>query len=560
MLFFSKYTTSKYTTSKNAKHGKERLKPEEKHRKYESQYKKNTLFWGLGIENEVYLELSNPHFIDKTDVLDKQNRERYCLDYYANYKPGVFKPACKTFVDNLSSPIISIPRLINSHSFTKTDLHNEPETLYASEHRKNPLFLGETLFETLRRDNPAFSSEFQKKWLFDGDTIEFNTEQFFNASLQDVMDELSTTKQNFLRELNNALVNLEESCYNNQSVSIMKQNHPIATYMTNLENVAFFNNGTLHYNITLPTELNEYGRIKNWRTFVKDHQKAIRVIQWMEPFLIAMYGSPDPFSFMDEFSKASQRCAVSRYIGIGTYNTDTMRTGKILTCPVDKHICSKINDWWYSTYHQTSGYKPLPEIGMDINFNKHYNHGIELRFFDHIADASGLHDSFEFIIYLMDFILDSDVVNEFGNPILSNVWNKFVVAIMRHGKDYVLDKEERKLYGNIFSGILLSTTAITVREIYAEIYNSLKLKYKGRGRFSKHVLLPTMSISPIQKLISIVHDLVVPNLVVPNPVVPNPVVPNLVVPNPVVPNPVVPNPVVLEPTSRDKKSPCCQIL
>jgi hypothetical protein len=169
-------------------------------------------------------------------------------------------------------------------------------------------------------------------------------------------------------------------------------------------------------------------------------------------------------------------------------------------------------------------------IGMDINFNKHYNHGIELRFFDHIADASGLHDSFEFIIYLMDFILDSDVVNEFGNPILSNVWNKFVVAIMRHGKDYVLDKEERKLYGNIFSGILLSTTAITVREIYAEIYNSLNLKYKGRGKFSKHVLLPTISTSPIQKLIPIVHD------------------------------PVVPNPVVLEPTSRDKKSPCCQIL
>lgn len=521
MPFFSKTTTSKYAMSGKDLHPKF----EEKHRKYERQYQKNTLFWGLGIENEVYLELSAPHFIEKTDVLDKQNRERYCLDYFANYKPGVFKSACKTYVDELSLNIISIPRLINSHSFTKTDLHNEPETIYAKDNTKNPLFIGETLFETLVRENPDFSSEFQKKWLFDGDTIEFNTEHFFNASLRDVIDELSVTKQNFLRELNNTLVNLEDSCYANQSISIMKQNYPVASYMTNSENVAFFNNGTLHYNITLPTELNEYGRIKNWRTFVKDHQKAIRAIQWMEPFFIAMYGSPDPFSFMDEFSKASQRCAVSRYIGVGTYNSDTMRRGKLLTCPVDKHICSKLDGWWYSTYHQTSGYKQLPDVGMDINFNKHYNHGIELRFFDHITDASVIYESFELIIYLMDFILDSDVINEFGNPILSNVWNNFVVAIMRHGKEYVVDKEQRKLYGNIFSGILISTTATTVCEIYAEIYNNLKLKYKGGGKFSKHVLLPTTPISPIQKLAPIVHV-----------------------------------PVAPIPCPRDKKTPCCQIL
>jgi histidyl-tRNA synthetase len=33
----------------------------------------------------------------------------------------------------------------------------------------------------------------------------------------------------------------------------------------------------------------------------------------------------------------------------------------------------------------------LDKIGLDINFNKHYNHGIEIRFFDHINVNRGEH-------------------------------------------------------------------------------------------------------------------------------------------------------------------------
>jgi DNA-directed RNA polymerase subunit beta' len=41
----------------------------------------------------------------------------------------------------------------------------------------------------------------------------------------------------------------------------MTDNNPFAIYMTNINNVAMFNNGTLHYNITLPTELDNNKKI-----------------------------------------------------------------------------------------------------------------------------------------------------------------------------------------------------------------------------------------------------------------------------------------------------------
>ena len=40
-------------------------KNESKHFKYEKQYKKNTKYWGIGIENEIYLEFENENLISK---------------------------------------------------------------------------------------------------------------------------------------------------------------------------------------------------------------------------------------------------------------------------------------------------------------------------------------------------------------------------------------------------------------------------------------------------------------------------------------------------------------
>lgn len=480
----------------------------EKHHKYRGHYQPNVMYWGLGIENEVYLELSNPCTVSKTDIIHKQRRERYSVDYSKNYKPEYIKRALEKYVSNIDGNTMCVPLLINANSFTKTDIYNQPARLYTKECEENPRFSGETMIETLQKKNVYFTNTIDNEWVFDGDTVEFNTLGFFNTTLDDVVDELETSKTDFIRELNNTLTGIDNSCYDNQSVSIMKKNYAFAKYMTNLGNVAMYNNGTLHYNITLPTQLDSRGKISDWPQFIKDHRKAIRAIQWMEPFIIAAYCSPDPFSYLEGegeessreegiFSKASQRLAVSRYIGVGTYNADTMEIGKVLTKPIPEIICSKIEEWWYPKFIAKNAYGKLDNLGMDINFNKHYNHGIELRFLDHICDVSLVKESFEFIVYLMDFVLESDNVNYYGNPILTPIWNNIVLNVMIHGRDYRLTQPERGLYEEIF---LCKFSGNTVNEIYGELFAAFNERYHNGGLFSKlalrHNTTPPPTVTP----------------------------------------------------------------
>ena len=47
-----------------------------------------------------------------------------------------------------------------------------------------------------------FENNFDKAYLFDGDTIEFMTQNFYKATIQGVVDELTRVKKNFMRALN----------------------------------------------------------------------------------------------------------------------------------------------------------------------------------------------------------------------------------------------------------------------------------------------------------------------------------------------------------------------
>jgi len=454
-----------------------------KYKKYKNQYKPNSIYWGLGIENEVYLEFDNSYYIPKNNLLTHRKRERYSVNYYTNYQSNILNEALEHFINQIDSSNISIPILLNAHSFTKTDIYNQPETLYTTVKKLNTQFSGNTLIQTLQKNNPYFINSIDNQWLFDGDTIEFNTLRFFNSTLNDIISELDNNKTEFIKELNYSFDKLNIfSKYGN--VRIMGKNHPFTSFLTNYNNISMFNNGTLHYNITLPSELDLNGKIKNHEVFIDDHSKAIKIIQWMEPFIIAMYGSGDPFSLMNDyknknkFSMISQRCAISRYIGIGTYDTDEMLSGKILTIPISDIVCNQMDNWWFHEFYKNNAYTKLEEIGVDINFNKHYNHGIELRFLDHISDNSLLMESFEFIIYLMDMVLENDRINTFGNPILNDIWNNIVFKIMVEGREYTLTRDEIELYEQIFN-MTFDLEKTKVFEIYNEIYNGLV------GRFNK---------------------------------------------------------------------------
>jgi hypothetical protein len=180
--------------------------------------------------------------------------------------------------------------------------------------------------------------------------------------------------------------------------------------------------------------------------FKQQHKQAILLYQWMEPLLIAVYGSSDPFSaYFPGFAKGSQRCAVSRYIGVGTYDTESMREGKVLTLEIEKIPASETSYWWYRRFHENSAYRGLDKIGLDINYKKHYNHGIELRFFDWFIEDK-LEDLIKFLVCLADCALtrgESDV------PAMSETWNNLVLGVFNEGAEFIMTDEMTAMYEKI---------------------------------------------------------------------------------------------------------------
>ena len=453
----------------------------EKHKIYKDKYIENDLYWGIGIENEVYLEFENKRKISKDFFMNNHKRERYSVDYFSNYKKEDLDNSFLYIMNNkfinlnVKNNLIEIPLLLNSNSFTKTDSENNSTRMYTKKNEENPKFNGKTLIEELIEKNEYIKNTYEKNWLFDGDTIEFKTNNFYNTKLSNVIDELINSKKEFINNLNQTFEkhNIFKSY---GKLKIMEKNHPFSIYNTNLNNISMFNNGTLHYNITLPTELNEYKNIKYKTKFIEDHKKAIKIIQLFEPFLLSVYCSKDFFATLSnydnkfKFSNSSQRCAVSRYIGIGTYDTDLMEENKILTKKISDLSVSKLDYWWMKLYD--SSYNNLEEIGLDINFNKHFNHGIEIRFFDYIIDEKKIIESFEFIIYLMDFILEYDINLE--NPIKNKIWNNLVLNSIKYGDKYLLNSEEKKIYENLFN---IKLNKYNINEIYYEIYEFLTSKF-----------------------------------------------------------------------------------
>lgn len=432
-----------------------------KHKKYEAHYKPDEIFFGFGIESEYYLEFENEIEFNHQKFLQNHNKERYSVDYYSNYKlpPAPFFEKIK--YDN------KLPLLFNAHSMTLTDRHNQPKTKYTTRNEKNPLFDGEILWDFCKKNNEYLSENFDKTFTFDGDTIEIMTVDFYNKSIKDVLEEHATSRKNLVDNLNKVFV--ENNIYQEYGrINFMKKNHPFAVHLTNINNVAMFNNGTIHINITLPTKLDKNSKIQNKLDFIEKHKNFIRVVQYLEPIILSIYGTRDPFSEYDGvFSASSQRCAISRYIGIGTYDTNQMKTGKILQESAD-NIVVATEDWgWYNRYYQTCGYNRLNKLGMDINFNKHYNHGVEIRFFDFIP-----HEKYEELCKFIQWLTIISSKKQFANPIYSRDWNDMVIHSLTKGPRWELSETHKKIYEDIF-GTINSTN---VGDIYCELYRKIDSK------------------------------------------------------------------------------------
>ncbi len=449
------------------------IKNLEKHLKYKKYYKPNSLYWGLGIENEFYLEFDKKIPFNRDKFLKNHKPERYSVNYFNNYKTEI--------IDNLFPKIDydgELPLLFNSHSFSKTDKNNNSKTLYSTQYVKNPSFDGETLWEFIERNNSYLKKTYGENLVFDGDSIELITVNFYNGKLDDIIDELEMNKRMFIENLQDVF-NKNNIFQQYGKINIMKKNHPYAVMLSNIDNVGMFNNGTLHFNITLPTELNEKSEIKNLFQFISQHRNYIKLIQFMEPLMLCNYGEADPLSELDNrLSFCSQRGSVSRYIGIGTYDTRRMEFGKKLVDDVENFEITKEHGW-YNKYYKHCGYKRLEKIGYDINFNKHYNHGVEIRFFEHQNNVEKIREILKFLILLGDYSLDFEIEN---NPIVLEDWNNLVFESMKFGKN---TKIKNNIFDELFNEKFISNNII---DLYYEIFAYLEKKYKEGGKFSMYCM------------------------------------------------------------------------
>jgi hypothetical protein len=75
---------------------------------------------------------------------------------------------------------------------------------------------------------------------------------------------------------------------------------------------------------------------------------------------------------------------MSRYIGVGTYDTDVMKTGKLVQMNFNAIHAWKSVVVGESFYAEISDYRKL--IIGHVNFHKHKNHGIEFRIFDYFDE------------------------------------------------------------------------------------------------------------------------------------------------------------------------------
>ena len=349
---------------------------DDKHMKYMDSYmapnEAPTLFWGIGIENETYLMMSSLCSATEFRKLVPK-RERYSVNYFHNFKPNSLASVLQELrsLDSLTYPVY-----LNSHTFKSTDLRLNHRTRYDEYSTPNPAFT-ESIHDVLLRTNTHYQSVYDKSFVFDGDSLEFITQKFYNTTVNQCIEELIQIKQDFQREVFPFFTQRKFG-----AVQFPDHNYGLVTMLSTFKrNLLVCNNGTHHINITLPTLL-QNGLILDKDTFAKQHLTYIQCIQMIEPLMVACYGTPDVLSIMDSsYSIGSLRVSLSRYISLQTFNADSPINGKLLllSTPEDR-------SYWYNRISD-GPYLMNQSIGYDINFNKFKNHGVELRFFEWFPES-----------------------------------------------------------------------------------------------------------------------------------------------------------------------------
>ena len=442
-------------------------------------------YWGIGLENETYMQFEESLIVSGEFIQEKIGFEKYSIDYRKCYKPESLAPILKKAFGLNENYKVS--RMMNSHSLEKLDINFQHKTLSAKKTAvdateaveanpqplENPEYLGKSIMELFLEDQPYNIQSMitqRNKTMgsvhFDGDSIEFVTKYFENRTITESCKELKATKKLFLDKIN-------ESSVLNEKLNFPDYNNGLNMFMTNQENLVLFNNGTYHFHITLPS-LTEDSRIVDYNNFEKTHANAIYMLQWFEPFFIATLGSPDIMGVISDtykmdkkFTLGSMRNAMSRYIGVGTYNK-AMPKGKILTYKVDDFrkllkFEKEENIWWRDQIEADMEYEMLSEVGLDFNQEKMYQSGFEFRSFDEFP-AEYLNDVLFSIILICEHSLNLPDI-QWGHD--SKAWNNLVFKTLKMGYLTEINEDEKLEVLNLLQ--LLNSSD--------ENYNTLKAEF-----------------------------------------------------------------------------------
>jgi hypothetical protein len=440
-------------------------------------------YWGIGLENETYMQFEESLIVTGEFIQEKIGFEKYSIDYRKCYKPESITPILKKAFG--SNENYTVSRMMNSHSLEKLDVNYQHKMLspvkplvdtvdgeVVAQPIENPEYLGKSIMELFLEKQPYNIQSMitqRNKTMgsvhFDGDSIEFVTKYFENRTIEDSCKELKATKKLFLDTIN-------ESAVMNGKLNFPDYNNGLNMFMTNQENLVLFNNGTYHFHITLPT-LTENSRIVDYNDFEATHSNAIYLLQWFEPFFIATLGSPDimgvisdKYSLDKKFTLGSMRNAMSRYIGVGTYNK-AMPKGKILTYNVDEFrkllsFEKEDNIWWRDQIEAEMEYEMLSEVGLDFNQEKMYQSGFEFRSFDEFP-ATYLNDVLFSIILICEHSLNLPNVQWAHD---SKAWNNLVFKTLKFGYLTEINEEEKNEVLDLLQ--LLSPSDSNYNELKAE--------------------------------------------------------------------------------------------
>ncbi len=412
-------------------------------------------FWGIGLENETYLQFEESLIVSGQFIQEKMGRERYSLDYLKCYKEGCLEKVLSRAFNSGKNYLVS--QMMNSHSLEKLDVHFQHKTIQSAPPLlDNPDYSGKSILELFLEKQPhQIQSMLTQKnnpmgsIIFDGDTIEFVTKYYENRTIQESFNELKATKKLFLEKLNEAKILPGNLTYPEYNIGINM-------FMSNQKNLVLFNNGTFHFHITLPT-LTEDSRIIDYAAFDHAHHKAIYLLQWFEPLFIATLGSPDIMSVISEkfgmeekFAGGSMRNAMSRYTGVGTYHK-SMPKGKVLTYPVDDFrelldFKKEENIWWRDRIESELNYELLSDVGLDFNREKLYQSGYEFRSFDEFP-TDYLPEVLHAIVLISQHAQHLDEVEWASNNV---IWNNLVFKTLTQGFKSVMNEDEKNEIMNVF--------------------------------------------------------------------------------------------------------------